>query len=256
MLQKLLQKGKVLYYFKKAINEIVMVVIGILIAVQINNWNEKRKEKIQEIGHLKNIQEDILLDLNDVIWNTNFHNESLNSKKELLYYMMSTENKPNKTISYEIALGSPILLTLHDASFTNVKNNNLNIIRNKKLKKMISNYYDNFSKTILAVENNMTEYKSYSTLKPYFIKHFQYEKTEIILDSNTSNDVYFSPEIARNKLILSDTISLKNNNEFKIILAESIRLNILKISFYKDFLSRINELKAAINEELKIIENN
>lgn len=254
MLQKNLQKGKMLNYIKNAINEIVMVVIGILIAVHINNWNQRRKEKIQEIEHLKNIQEDILLDLNDVIWNKNFHNESLNSKKDLLDYMMSTENRPHKTISYEIALGSPILLTLHDASFTNVENNNLNIIRNKKLKKKISNYYDNFSKTILAVENNMTEYKSYTSLKPYFIKRFQYQKTEIVIDANTRNDVYFSPEITENKLVLLDTIGLKNDKEFKIILAESIRLNVFKISIYNDFLSRINELKSEIDKELKNIE--
>ena len=47
---------------------------------------------------------------------------------------------------------------------------------------------------------------------------------------------------------------IKKDNEFKIILAESIRLNILKNSFYNDFLSRINELQSAINEEQKVID--
>ena len=32
-------------YLKYSIGEIVLVVIGILIALQINNWNEKRKEQ-------------------------------------------------------------------------------------------------------------------------------------------------------------------------------------------------------------------
>ena len=31
-------------YFKYALGEIILVVIGILIALQINNWNEDRKE--------------------------------------------------------------------------------------------------------------------------------------------------------------------------------------------------------------------
>ena len=35
-------------YFKYAIGEIFLVVVGILIAVNINNWNESRKEKIRE----------------------------------------------------------------------------------------------------------------------------------------------------------------------------------------------------------------
>ena len=241
-------------YLRYAIGEIVLVVIGILIALQINNWNEHRKARIQEIGHLKNIQQDIMLDLNDIIWNTNFHNKTLKSQKELLNYMMDTENKPKTNIAYEIALGSPILLTLHESSFINIKNNNLNIITNKKLKKQISSYYDNFSKTILSVENDLDEYQSYTTLKPYFLRHFQYEKTKIVLDFDRNNEDYFAPEAERNKLILADTLGLKNDEEFKIILAETIRLTTLKISFYRDFSPRIYELKSAIKEELKNIE--
>lgn len=42
--QSLLNEGKNSKYFKYAIGEIVLVVIGILIALQINNWNENRKE--------------------------------------------------------------------------------------------------------------------------------------------------------------------------------------------------------------------
>ena len=39
----LIEKNKTGKYFKYAIGEIVLVVIGILIALQINNWNEQRK---------------------------------------------------------------------------------------------------------------------------------------------------------------------------------------------------------------------
>ncbi|TFV95649.1 hypothetical protein E4S40_05355 [Algoriphagus kandeliae] len=41
--QDLLSEGKTRKYLKYAIGEIVLVVIGILIALQINNWNENRK---------------------------------------------------------------------------------------------------------------------------------------------------------------------------------------------------------------------
>lgn len=42
--QDLLSEGKTTKYLKYAIGEIVLVVIGILIALQINNWNEERKQ--------------------------------------------------------------------------------------------------------------------------------------------------------------------------------------------------------------------
>ena len=39
-----MEKNKTGKYFKYAIGEIVLVVVGILIALQINNWNESKKE--------------------------------------------------------------------------------------------------------------------------------------------------------------------------------------------------------------------
>jgi hypothetical protein len=64
------QKGTTRKYFKYAIGEIVLVVIGILIALQINNWNELQKNKKQELVILTNILQDLKLDeigLKDII---------------------------------------------------------------------------------------------------------------------------------------------------------------------------------------------
>ena len=49
-------------YFKYAIGEIVLVVIGILIALSINTWNEERKEKAIVTNVLKNIRYDLVAD--------------------------------------------------------------------------------------------------------------------------------------------------------------------------------------------------
>jgi hypothetical protein len=43
--QNLLNEGKTTKYFKYAIGEIILVVIGILIALQVNNWNEEKKHQ-------------------------------------------------------------------------------------------------------------------------------------------------------------------------------------------------------------------
>ena len=61
--KKLLQEGKITNYLKYAIGEIVLVVIGILIALQINNWNESRKLRIQEVKYLKNLLADLNTEL-------------------------------------------------------------------------------------------------------------------------------------------------------------------------------------------------
>ncbi|WP_075352150.1 DUF6090 family protein [Algoriphagus marinus] len=64
--QNLLSEGKTGKYFKYAIGEIVLVVIGILIALQINNWNEKRKIKNAEIEILQNLKTELKYNIEDL----------------------------------------------------------------------------------------------------------------------------------------------------------------------------------------------
>lgn len=53
--QNLLAEGKTTKYFKYAIGEIILVVIGILIALQINNWNENIKFRNQEQQYINRL---------------------------------------------------------------------------------------------------------------------------------------------------------------------------------------------------------
>ena len=57
--KNLLAEGKTTKYFKYAIGEIILVVIGILIALQINNWNEQRKQN----RNLRDVYSNLLLDI-------------------------------------------------------------------------------------------------------------------------------------------------------------------------------------------------
>ncbi|MBF8151579.1 hypothetical protein ITJ86_16885 [Winogradskyella sp. F6397] len=57
--QNLLMENKTEKYFKYAIGEIVLVVIGILIALQINNWNENRKSSKIRNNYYKQVLQDL-----------------------------------------------------------------------------------------------------------------------------------------------------------------------------------------------------
>ena len=61
--KKLADDNKPLKYLRYAIGEIVLVVIGILIALQINNWNQEKKEKQKEIAYIKSLIDDINSDV-------------------------------------------------------------------------------------------------------------------------------------------------------------------------------------------------
>jgi len=58
--KKFAEENKPMKYLRYAIGEIVLVVIGILIALQINNWNEKQKNIKNEAELLTSLEKEIL----------------------------------------------------------------------------------------------------------------------------------------------------------------------------------------------------
>ena len=58
----LMEKNKTGKYLKYAIGEIVLVVLGILIALSINNWNQSRKQDVAENEFLQGIKTDLKKD--------------------------------------------------------------------------------------------------------------------------------------------------------------------------------------------------
>ena len=60
-------------YFKYALGEIVLVVIGILIALSINNWNEERKIRIAEQNILQNLRKELVLNIENLKTNIAYH---------------------------------------------------------------------------------------------------------------------------------------------------------------------------------------
>jgi Family of unknown function (DUF6090) len=61
--QRLLSENKFSKYLLYAVGEILLVVIGILIALNINNNNELKKQRAQELHYLKNIKTDLKLNI-------------------------------------------------------------------------------------------------------------------------------------------------------------------------------------------------
>jgi len=64
--QNLTAQNKFAAYMRYAIGEILLVVIGILIALQVNSWNEQRKLHINELHYLANLKNDLKLNIAEI----------------------------------------------------------------------------------------------------------------------------------------------------------------------------------------------
>ena len=139
----LMEKNKTGKYFKYAIGEIILVVIGILIALSINNWNEKRKDGIKEHQILKSLKVNLkgnlkLLNLANKA-TIDAYNASLN------LHELTTPN--SETIDSN-KIDSLISVTFDYFSFDAnsgaiyeiINSGQLNIIKNEELKNQISNW--------------------------------------------------------------------------------------------------------------------
>ena len=81
--QNLLSEGKTGKYLKYAIGEIILVVIGILIALQINNWNEEKKNQKLVSNILYDLMSDLKKDSIDLAHHVKYSEQEL-SKHNLI----------------------------------------------------------------------------------------------------------------------------------------------------------------------------
>ena len=128
-----------LKYMRYAIGEVVLVVIGILIALQINNSNEERKERVLEKEYL----ESLLIDLNRDRMQLSWRIETLKWHVKMRNYMLENaeENDSEKFLDYYITLGTILQYNSETPTYDDLKaSGNLNNIKNKKVKDLMSLY--------------------------------------------------------------------------------------------------------------------
>mgnify|MGYP006883062512 CR=1 FL=1 len=82
--QQLLKENKFTKYFLYAIGEVVLVVIGILIALQINNNNDLRKARVKEVHYLKNIKTDLQINTLELDRYIDTRTEYIESAKRII----------------------------------------------------------------------------------------------------------------------------------------------------------------------------
>src|SRR6187402_905910 len=103
--QQLTGENKVSKYILYAIGEIVLVVIGILIALQINNSNDQKKERVTELRYLTNLRKDLVINNAEIDTYIAIRAGCIDSAKKILDHF---DGKPIKDAGAFLTLGLPI----------------------------------------------------------------------------------------------------------------------------------------------------
>ena len=241
--KSLLMENKTGKYFIYAIGEIILVVIGILIALQINNWNENRKANIQETIYLEDLKNDFGYDiktLNNMVSKNDLKIKNITTILSLLY------SKEELTDQDKIAL-----LELHTPLFGEnyfipekgtinqiEASSSGNFIQNKELRDLIFRYYSDRDREDKGMEKSVQLYQ-HNYVTPRMLS--------VAIDPVNSEDL-FGKKIDFNPIDMTD---LFHNKEYLSAMGLKMGMSKNQNEVYKNVRKKAEQILIILNEELK-----
>lgn len=240
-----MSQNKTSKYFKYATGEIVLVVIGILIALQINNWNENRKDRALEIKYLKRIKSELVQD-SVSIFNAIQTNLKRKERGQYLLELSKNSSDPIKnptffieSIEYAGYTHSPAQI---DHTYEEIKSaGQLSLLINEDLKTQISTYY--------AYVENRSQYRFIT--EQIQLKYLDY-RVGILSDEQQIQMGNYSDRIKYSVSDANEVLSrMRSNKKFIEILPLVIQSKTRTHDILDQRLKRVKKLIASIDKELK-----
>lgn len=232
--KNLLSEGKKRKYFKYAIGEIILVVIGILIALQINNWNENQKNKQLETVYLKELLEDFETNLKK----SNEITGRIHRMFPKLITLLEQSALEKPTLPLD-SLNKAFALINHMPTYTSTDRvyNNLigsgdfKLISNRELKTHIADYHQALD--LLKLIQSTHEMELVNTFQHYIIDNLDFQGVRDIIDFGYD----IPPAVEEDKIY-----EVLGDREFRNII-------IVKLTILAD-LWDMNKVIGEINENL------
>ena len=221
--KKFIYSRKIRNYLAYSIGEIILVVIGILIAVYINNWDLNQLKQDNGVKALKIVQRDLQTEKYVL---ESFKKRYSYTRKYLIDILYN--NKTDNLDSLKFHFGPYVHYKMNSEYISLKSSGKLNLISNSKLRSKLVNFYEVYYSIYKELEE---EHKFFidKRVNDYFFNQFP---------SDTSN--FVDSKFVKSKL---------NDQTFKKILDQQITsLQYITENFY---IEKIDELIKIITEELK-----
>ena len=238
--KSLIEAGRVRRYVLYALGEITLVVIGILIALQVNNWNEERKNISLEKKLLTELQKSLERNCDQMISDIEAR-ESWNKSSDIIISILEEGGLYTDTldIHFQDARKPGTNLSLSNAGYEGLKNAGFNIIRSDELRNEI---IELFEVTQEALLEEMEYFESFQPDRQQFIDAlFSYDHTKF-----DESNPFAVP------LIPHDFAQLKNNPTFlAMIKSVKVQRKIITVMLKKN-LRESRRVLQLIGKELGI----
>ena len=205
-------------YLKYALGEIILVVIGILIALSINNWNQDRIESKKE----KLVLNDLIVDLKEQsnVLETYIEIESnyyKNGKDILNYYASNQTFAGDDSIYAKLTLltarktFNPIRTTFEEVISTGT----IGILHNKSTRRKIIQYYNELERISMVIGNNNI-YIIDAIYQPKILEQVFYIKDASDVEFNEINSTIFDYKSLNELRNTSEHVISVNENTLHI----------------------------------------
>jgi len=234
--KQLANDNKPLKYLRYAIGEIVLVVIGILIALSINNWNEQRKARKVETNILMELLATVQSDLEFQNYIKNIRIAS-NASAQLLIDHLNKGLPYNDSLRYDFGRANETFDGyIKDQAYQKAKNYGLDFIESDSLKELLTWTYEINTININGMSDDYSLYHNV-TVMPVINQLFE------ISD--------FIPSDLINLMVPINYESLKTNVLYKNILRTRIAKTNKFLVFFERRISRMETLVELLQQEIE-----
>lgn len=245
----LLEKNKTGKYFKYAIGEIILVVIGILIALSINNWNENAKTHRNQRNNLQLIKVEMINNLQAVVEAKKDLSRTIASSRDLINLINTHNNLKNIE---EPELSSLIAGLLRDDVQAFLENGAMNqLIASDGLK----NIENDSIRNILASWQSKT---SYVRLQEQHIFSSQSKIREYMTANGNMKVIFEGVGLSQRMELENSLVKVSNKHLLKDKELENSTLILLvtggtlQEKVYPEFENEIRSIIGLIDQELEI----
>lgn len=166
--KSLLNEGNTTKYLKYATGEIVLVVIGILIALQINNWNENRKERTEEKALLTQLKSEFESNYGQLGEKMIIRNNMIAASFKLLDYIDHPENRQLDSVNSYLV--QTLLIPTFDPIVNDIMSSGrIQLLKNNRLKQLLTLWTSEII-SVTEEEENWVQYK-YRRYTPFILEH-------------------------------------------------------------------------------------